>query len=288
MQVKLYLDVLFLVNFVVGFFVLLMTSFLLNLHTKWWRIILGSVFGTVTLLFLLFMGVLFHPWKSLLIYIGISLEANIICFGLKKGLLCKWLLSTTIMVLIGSCMNYIRYSFGLTVLVLFKWMLCFFVAEVVIIILFLSIKFYKAGSCRIYTVNFIHHGGKVCKKLYLDTGNMLRDPLFGKPVIVLSDEVVKSCFTLEENRLLGDYFNMGIFNYIGLHSNEMQKKYCFHEIPYQSVGNTNGKLLCFLMDEVEITELKITLYKQPVAIAPPGLFKGKTYQGLLHPNCISL
>lgn len=288
MQVKLYMDIIFLINFIVDFLVLFSVNVMLRLHTKWWRIILGGLAGAFPLLFFVPCMFLVSPMEGTLIYIGISIEANLICFGYKNGFFQKWLLSTTIMVLIGNGMNYIKYIFGFTVFDFSKWILCFFTAEFCVFIVILKLIKYQKNSKHIYTVKFTQNNHAFFESLYLDTGNFLWDPLFQKPVIVLSEGSISACFTVEEYRLLKKYLDMGIFNYKSLHSSEMQKKYCFHEICYESVGRKKGKMLCFLMDEVEIAGAKKKLYKQPVAIASKTLFEGKQYQGLLQPDCISL
>lgn len=289
MQVVFYLDIIFLINFIVGCFVFVITNIILRQRVKWWRICMGAAIGSASLLFFVPGLQLLKPIEGTIIYIGISMGANVICFGYKKrGLLLKWLLSTTIMILIGNGMNYIRYILGLTILDFSKWMLCFFVVGIFVFIGCFQVKKCAQKNRQTYVVK-IHHGEHVfLEYLYMDTGNFLWDPLFQKPVVVLSEEVVRTCFTVEENRLLKEYFDTGILNYTSLHSNEMQKKYCFHEISYESVGNPTGRMLCFLMDEVELLDCKITLYRQPVAIAPEMLFRGKMYQGLLQPDCISL
>lgn len=288
MQVKIYLDIIFLINFMVGCFVLFSVNIILHLHTKWWKIMMGGLAGSVTLLLFVPCRLLFYPVIGTLIYIGISIEANLICFGYKNGLFYKWLLSTTIMVLIGSGMNYIKYILGFSVFDFSRWLLCFFTAEIMVFIIMMNIIKIQKSSKQIYTVKFTKNNYAFFEKMYLDTGNLLWDSLFQKPVIVLSESSIRACFTVEEYRLLKKYLDMGIFDYNGLLSSEMQKNYCFHEIHYESVGRKNGKMLCFLMDEVEIVGERKKLYKQPVAIVPKTLFAGKAYQGLLQPDCISL
>lgn len=288
MQVKLYLDVIFLINFIADCFVLICVNVLLHLHTKFWRIVLGGFAGSVALLFFIIHRWFLYPVTSAFIYIGISLGANIICFGLKKGFFSKWLLSTTIMVLIGSCMNYIKYMTGLSVLHFGKWLLCFFAAESTVFILLMKLIPMQKHSKQMYTVIFKLNNRRTSQVLYMDTGNFLWDPMFQKPVIILNEKCMDTCFTVDEYRLLKEYFDTGILNYKSLHSSEMQMKYCFHEISYESVGRKKGKLLCFLMDEVEIIEGHKKLYRQPVALVQESLFYGKLYQGLLQPDCISL
>lgn len=289
MKVTIYFDIIFFVNFVMDGFVLLLVNSILRLHTKWWRIVLGGMVGAVSILFFVLNPLMWNPFWGTMLYIGISMGACIVCFGCKrKGSVMIWLLSTTVMILIGSGMNYIRYLLGITSFNLAKWILCFSAVSVMVSGVGKYVLTGLKTRKHIYVVKLRHNDKISLEHLYLDTGNFLWDPLFQKPVVLISEKVVRECFTVEENRLLREYFEKGILNYIRLHSNEMQMKSCFHEISYESVGNPSGRLLCFLMDEVELMDCKRILYKQPVAVAPESLFKGKPYQGLLQPDCISL
>ncbi|MGN0437108.1 MAG: sigma-E processing peptidase SpoIIGA [Lachnospiraceae bacterium] len=287
MQVVVYVDIIFLINFIVNCIVLFLVKILLHQYTSWWKILIAGLVSAITLLFFVPTRLLFYPGTGTLIYIGISIEANLLCFGYKNGLLNKWLLSTTLMILIGSGMNYIKYILGFTEFGFSRWLICFFTTQIIVYVIIVKLINLQKNSKQIYTVRFTKNNISFIENMYMDTGNFLWDPLFQKAVIVLSEKSIKSCFTVEEYRLLRNYKEINFFDYKTLLSSEMQRKYCFHEIRYESVGKENGKLLCFLMDEVEIIDEEIKLYKQPVAIVPEELFKGKSYQGLLQQDCIS-
>lgn len=286
MHIKLYLDVFFLVNFIVDTAVLLLVNLILRLRVKTRRIILGGFAGAFTLCIFALFGFFYNPVKSTLIYIGISLEAHLICFGCRKGFLTKWLLSTTIMILIGSGMTYIKNLFQIGIFDLCKWFLCFMGIFTICMLLIKKLKGEIEKSKSIYIVKLLVNQKMVVEHLYYDTGNLLYDSLFQKPVIVLSEKCVRECFGVEECRVLDEYFKMGILDYSYLHSEKLQKKYCFHEVFYESVGKQNGKMLCFLADEVEIIGENKKFLKQPVAVASSKLFDGKIYQGLLQRDCI--
>ena len=127
---------------------------------------------------------------------------------------------------------------------------------------------------------------EVIETVYMDTGNLLMDPMFRKPVVVLSENVVCKCLSEEEKEIVRQYKESGKIDYDSLFSCQTQKKVCFHEIAFQSVGNLSGRMLCILMDEINILGEEKVLYRQPVAIVSEVLFAGKTYQGLLHKKCI--
>lgn len=289
MHVTVYLDVIFFVNFVMDCLVLAITNYLLRQRVPWWRILLGGLAGAFTLLLFVPGGFMFKPIIGTIIFIGISFEAIVISFGLHRGnMFVKWLLSTTLMVLLGNGMNYIRYILNLTVLDLCTWLVCVSIAVIFIVFVLNLLRKKFEMSQNLYMIQIKHEGKLVLEQCFMDTGNMLKDPYLQRPVIILSESVVKACITGEEAFIVDKYLNCGLLEYENLLSNEIQMKHFFHEIPYMSVGKIQGKMLCFLMDEIEILDNKQKMYKQPVAVGPDVLFRGKTYKGLLQPECISI
>lgn len=287
MQVTIYLDVIFIVNFLADFLVLLLTGVLEKRKLCWWRIVAGALFGAGMLLFFLLFPFLYRKWNEVIVFIGISMGAVAIAYGGRIGSIIRtWFLSTTIMVLVGSVMNYIRYITGKDVLSLCGWLslLCFGAVSVVGLFWYLTARLAKRKS--LYLIELKQNNQSIIEQVYMDTGNFLWDYLYEKPVLLLSDSVLRRCLTREEFDIVRCYQTSGWLDYQLLLENEIQKKLCFHEIAYKSVGNPSGKLLCLLIEEINIHGTDRVLTKQPVAVAPETLFKGKTYQGLLHPKCI--
>lgn len=287
MQITVYLDVIFLINFIADFFVLFITGVILKQRIVAWRLVTGAVFGAGMLLFFILSPFLQNGRTGAAICVGISMGAVAISYGRRNGgLIRKWFLSTTIMVLIGSVMNYLRYISGETTLQLCKWMALFAGSSIGVWILLCYLKKTMGKTKGLYLIE-IKHGNRITvERVYMDTGNFLRDPLFEKPVILLSERLVKSCLTEDEIDIIEQYKESGRLNYQVLLTNRLQKRDCFHEIAYESVGNPSGRLLCLLMDEIDIHGSDRILKRQPVAVGPEELFEGKGYQGLLHQDCI--
>lgn len=287
MQITVYLDVIFLINFIADFSVLFITGVILKQRIVMWRLVTGAVFGAGMLLFFILSPFLQNGRTGAVICVGISMGAVAISYGRRNGgLIRKWFLSTTIMVLIGSVMNYLRYISGETTLQLCKWMALFTGSGISVWLLLCYLKKTMDKTKGLYLIE-IKHGNRITvERVYMDTGNFLKDPLFEKPVILLSEKLVKSCLAEDEIDIIERYKESGRLDYQVLLTNRLQKRDCFHEIAYESVGNPSGRLLCLLMDEIDIHGSGKILKKQPVAVGPEGLFEGKVYQGLLHQDCI--
>ncbi|MDE5864582.1 MAG: sigma-E processing peptidase SpoIIGA, partial [Lachnospiraceae bacterium] len=253
----------------------------------WWRLIAGTAFGAGSLLFFVLMPGLLNGLVGIFGCVGISMGAVAISYGRRQGgLIRKWFLSTTIMILIGSLMNYLRYLLGATVLQLTKWILLFVFSGIIIYILLHCLWRTASQTQNIYLI-LAKHGERIAvDQVYMDTGNFLWDPLFEKPVILLSERFIESLLTQEEMEIIQRYKESGRLDYAALLTGKLLQKDCFHEITYESVGESSGKLLCLLLEEINIQGGENTLRKQPVAVAPARLFEGKTYQGLLHRECI--
>lgn len=287
MQITVYLDIIFLINFIADFFVLLLTGIVIKQKIVFWRVLAGALFGAGSLLPLILYPDLLTGKTGIILCAGISMGAVAISFGRKNGgVVKKWFLSTTIMVLMGGMINYLRYITGITSITLCIWILlfagsgtgCFYTIH------FLQKIIHKKEH--IYLIRIKHGKREAVDYVYLDTGNMLWDPLFSKPVILLSENFVRRCLTEKEKEFIEEYKRKGHMNYGDRIVLDTQKKVCFHEIAYQSVGNSSGRLLCFLIEEIDLGKKEQVLTRQPVAIGSDELFKGKEYQGLLHPECI--
>ncbi len=84
-------------------------------------------------------------------------------------------------------------------------------------------------------------------RAYHDTGNFLRDPFTGKPVSIIEESIVESFLTERKN---------------------------IRFIPYQTVGEMNGLLEVFTIEEMKITQNEKVLWiKQPVI----GLSKNRLF-----------
>lgn len=286
LYIVVYLDLIFLINFLADILILWMTGKILRIPVHRGRMAGGAAFGAAMLLLPIQFPSLFLDGRGMTVCLGISLLADAIAFGIGKNIWKCWFLSTTITVFLAGSMNGFRSYWGLDTLDFGIWLGLFIAAALCLGIWIGLLRGLTEEGKGVYGI-VLRQGSRMAEgTVLLDTGNRLQDGLFGKPVIILGDKLVKQCLTETEYDVVRQYDRDKSLDYNTLIQNRICRKDCFHEITFQSVGKQSGKLLCFLMDEVEIKNTGRILRKQPVAIGPDVLFDGKQYSGLLHGKCI--
>jgi stage II sporulation protein GA (sporulation sigma-E factor processing peptidase) len=280
MQITLYVDVIFLVNFVVDFIVLKLTAFVLKLQSPLWRIFLAAGVGGVSGLTLLCIPDSLSGVAGVTGLVGSSIGANMIAFG-RKGVIQKWFCSTTILFLLGGVMSYVKGITGKTTLSLITWFVLLVESlGIVGLLVHITKKRYSAVPNLSFVV-MNHEGKHIHFQAFIDTGNFLWDPLLQKSVVLISREVMEGLVNVTEKEMISKYLECGYIDYSQILYKDIQQKSCFHEIAYQSVGEPCGQLICFIVDEMIVEHNGVREKKQPVAVAPDYLFRGKEYQGLI-------
>ena len=85
MQVTVYLDIIFIINFLVDFYVLLITGWLNHQRVKISRIVIGALFGSILFLPLIFCPMLLCGIPGIVILTGTSMGAVLISLGKENG-----------------------------------------------------------------------------------------------------------------------------------------------------------------------------------------------------------
>lgn len=247
-----YLDIVIFLNFLVDFLLLLGTNRLCGYPPKSGRAALaaavGGIYGGCCLLpgFGFLSNVL---WRTVslgcmaLIAFGISVSA------LRRGIVFV-LLS---MALGGVAMGLNGVGF---------WKLA---VSALCICLLCAVGFRgKIRQDKLIPVELVHEGRKICLTALQDTGNTLRDPITGKPVLVVGADVAKRLTGLSQMQLQRPVESVGAIPGLRL-------------IPFRAVGKENGLLLA-----LKISQVKIGPWQGSglVAFAPEGLCSEGTYQAL--------
>lgn len=97
-----------------------------------------------------------------------------------------------------------------------------------------------------------------------DTGNTLRDPITGKPVLIIGPKVATKLTGLTQKQLENPVETMGVLPGLRL-------------IPYETVGTQNGLLLGLKLANTKIGKWQGSSL---VAFAPRGFGEHQAYQGL--------
>ena len=190
---KVYLDLVFFINFFFDFIILLATKLVVKEATPLWRIALGSLFASCSI-FLLFLSL--SNFGLFIVKIVISVFIILVTFG-RRNFLTDFIYFYLISMILGGFLYLFDISFtyenqgvlffghglGLNlvfILVLSPIFLYFYVKEY---------KKTKAKTSVIHSVEIYVNHDVFRLKGMLDTGNQLRDPTTGKSVILVSRNV---------------------------------------------------------------------------------------------------
>lgn len=251
---EIYLDLVMVLNFLVDFFLLLGTNRLSGFPAQPWRCAGAALVGAV------YSGACILPgfrFLGNLLWRCVSLGAmSVVAFGWNAG---AWKRSGIFLLLtmaMGGAM--IQLGRGDMFSVALGAFFC---------LLLSAVSFGGQVGGRNYVPLQITSGDHCASIIALkDTGNTLRDPLTGEPVLVVSPAVAGRLTGLTQQQLKNPLDTLSSQTVPGLRL-----------IPYHSVGNAAGFLLAKRFEDVVIGgKRKSTL----VAFAAEGLGNGEIYQAL--------
>lgn len=194
-MLKIYLDIVFLVNFLLDFFILYGVSKVLKVNRKIYRLILGSLVGSLTT-FLLFIKL--TNLKLFVIKIIFSVLIILISLG-KSDFMKKIIYFYLISIIIGGSfylldIGVIYNNKGLLVIKNNPVVNFMFLISGSLIIIYLFVKErinYKNTYANKYLVEI--YINKTCYKLegFIDTGNRLKDPYKKREIILVNLQLKK-------------------------------------------------------------------------------------------------
>lgn len=203
---KIYLDVVFIINFFYDFITLISSSIILKRNTKLIRIILGSLFGSLTLL------IYFIRMNNIEIFIYkiiISSLIIIITFNYKnikyfiKNIYYFYLIG----ILLGGFLYFINNSLlKNNGLIFYKnkninVFIGIILSVICTYIYIRNIKDLKTNYNKYLKVKLFFNNYSINLNAFLDTGNKLIDPYTLKPIIIVNKEYIKN----DEYKLLVPY-----------------------------------------------------------------------------------
>ena len=194
---KVYLDLVFVTNFIFDFVLLLGTSIILKRNVKLFRIILGSLVGSLTLL------ILFVPMNSFLLIIYkiiVSILLSLTSFGIKSikyfftNLYYIYLVSIIMGGILYFFNNQISINSGLLFISSYRYnILLGIILSIVGIRIFIkNIKKLKTNYNKYLDITIYFDDYKLSLNAFLDTGNKLIDPYSFKPIILIDENIIKS------------------------------------------------------------------------------------------------
>lgn len=195
---KIYLDVLFLLNFGFDFLLLLVVSIVLRRNIRMIRIILGGLFGGLSI-FTLFIKM--NSLELFILKIMISIIMIIITFSYKniRYFLKNFAFLYSTSMIFGGFLYFLNVEFsykqeglvfyhnGLSINFIFLIIL----SPIILYIYIRQAMHLKNNFSNYYKVNLYFHDKIFHLNGFLDTGNQLKDPTTGKPIIIVNEKIIK-------------------------------------------------------------------------------------------------
>ena len=230
-EMKIYLDLILILNFIFDFLLLLSVSIILRRNVKINRIMLGAFFGGISI-FTLFMKL--NSLQLFLIKVVISIFMILISFGYKnirytlKNIIFLYLAS----IILGGFLYFlnIQFSYKNNGLVFYhnglsiNFIFLIIFSPIILYIYIKESKKLRTNYSNYYKVNLYITDNTIIKlNAYLDTGNKLTDPYKKRPIILIDKKEL--LFDINE-------FKMVL-------------------VPYETVGN-QGLLRCIKAKKINI------------------------------------
>lgn len=197
-NMKIYLDLVFILNFIYDLLLLMTVDLTLKRHTKFRRLVFGAILGALSL------AILFFPCGEVILFIlkiVTSIFMILIAFGYKNikyfGTNMMYLYMCS--VILGGFLYFLNVEFsykreglvfyfdGLSI----NYILLLIVAPIILFLYVREHKKFKSTYNYNYRISIIFNTGKCldCNG-FLDTGNKLKDPITKKYVILVSKKIL--------------------------------------------------------------------------------------------------
>ena len=195
---KIYLDLVFILNFIYDLLLMMTVDITLKRHTKFIRLIFSAIFGALSLV------ILFFPCGEimlLILKIITSVLMLLIAFGYRN---IKYFATNMIYlymssVILGGFLYFLNIEFSYKREGMFfyfdgfsiNYLLLLIIAPIILFLYVKEHKKYKSTYSYNYKVSIVFNNGKELNcNGFLDTGNKLRDPITKKYVILISKKII--------------------------------------------------------------------------------------------------
>lgn len=298
---EVYLDVLLLENILMNYLILAATSKFLKSRVKSLRLFIGALIGAVYVIVLLFLPQI-HIYYSLSAKLILSIVIIVVTFNPKKlyefikTIICFYM-STFIFA--GAAFAFLSLNQGGGIVrsgafyVYLNSKMSFIliaamVAFIMIRAFYLFIKEYGSGDKVLVSLYVVFDGNGIWVPALVDTGNQLKDPLSGAPVIIVEAEAIKTLLPISLVEYMEKQNEEETINIeIALKNTGWFSR--FRLIPFTSLGKENGILPGFRPDYIEVgkngerketKDVVICLYNRKLS-------ENSTYHALLAPELVA-
>ncbi len=296
MEAKIYIDILFLINLCMNYFLLWITSILSKRRGKLVRLFFSSLIVSMIYCLSIFFGWMqwiFGPLGSVfLMSIGVWVAFCPKGWRDFGNLFC--MITIVSLAIGGICMAFFFASgytdfIGRGISITIRYF-PFKILIATTSICYVGVKCFKGWieahitNQKNYCTTVIKVNGKeIAMQMLIDTGNGLKDPFTGGDVIIASFSAMQEVFSLETKK---------IFLQQTLKQSELaeyilqkEKEISFRFIPFSSVGKEHGLLLTFRPEQVTIMTGNAKVERTDVIV---GIYSGdfSGYCGLVNPDTL--
>lgn len=293
-----YLDVLFLENVIINYFILLVTAKLSKTGTSSLRLTIGAALGALYVIVLVLLPGM-RIYGTIAAKILLSMVMVAVTFAPEKikafvKILALFYLSTFVFAGASFAFIYFNQSGGIVRNGIFyvfwrsKWVvliLAFIMVGIIVRIFFEVIqnKFVREKLLMPLRISFENKAIELAA--LVDTGNSLHDPLTNTPVIVVEFHAIKDILPMDIQNIFKQSKEEDLDSISDVVS---QSKWFsrFRLIPFTSLGKENGMLIGFKPDFIEIgeNENKKGVNNVVVGIYNKALSRNERYKALLSPE----
>jgi len=235
---KIYLDLVFFLNFVFDFLLLITTSYILKRNVRLRKIFLGSLIGSVSI-FLLFIKL--NSFVLFLFKIIISVLMILVSFGFKniRYTIKNFIYLYTTSIVLGGVLYFlnIQFSYKNEGLIFFhdglsiNFIVFIFLFPIILYIYIRQIRDLKEQVNTHYRVDLTLDDGKVLKMNgFLDTGNQLVDPYSNRPVILVYTKEIDFSYSKGILVPFSTLNDKGIIKCVKIPLLTIDDKYVFHDV----------------------------------------------------------
>lgn len=256
---KIYLDMIFLLNFIFDFLLLIATSIVLRRNTKLRRLILGALIGGLSI-FILFIKI--NSFELFILKIIISILMSLVSFGFRdiKYTFKNLYYLYTVSILLGGFLYFlnVEFSYKQEGLVFYHDGLSI---NFIVLIVFSPLIIYtyvkqginlKNNYSNYYNVDIYLKDGTIKNfSAFLDTGNKLYDPYKKRPIILIYDKNLRFDFNLNNTLLVP---------YDGINSHGLLKCIIPEKIYIKGIGIKTDVLIGISNEKIDIDGINCILH----------------------------
>ncbi len=297
MQPTVYVDILFLTNFLTDFFLLYMTKTLGKNNSPTWRLVCGACVGSVYSVLMFFPDLSFFYSKIAKIIVSIAIVY--ISFSIKSkrefiSLFVMFFLSGFALAGITFALFYYTDAASRIGAVMSNGIIYVNINPLYLIsgalvcyaVLFVGEKIYIKRAdihINIHIIKVSYKEKTVCIKALLDTANAISDPITNTPVIVCQIKALKPLF---KNENYYDTLLQACKNDSDKLKMELVCDTPFRLVLYRAFGSSGDVMLAFSPTLLEIDNIT---YKEGVliGICSDDLSRYSNYDALLHPRIMA-